>query len=403
MRLVWTCDNADQFRAFCGYLQAKCIHFTTEEQVINDWSSDAYGTRKYLLWITDEDQVDACIHWLDAFIQNPSSSEFAFQSPRELGPRTASSVTHYLEQRLRRPITTKEEEIKKEFSGPIRLTAFIILVCSLLFLYELYNTKRDMATPSETRQELVGVSPVRKALLFDYPHSYELVDKIALLYGPNALAKPQELPEAGKFLYSEFLKEPVFRGFYPYILAFTQTQFGQTPEKIAPVAPDTLFEKIRAGEVWRLFSPALMHIDILHLFFNMIWVLLLGTQIEARIGSTRLLVLVLVSGTFSNIGQYLMSGPNFAGFSGVICAMATYIRARQQVAPWEAYQMSTSTFAFIMFFIGVLALLSVVTFFLKATQDISLPFAIANTAHIVGAATGYCLGRLDFFSWQLHR
>lgn len=403
MRLVWTCDNADQFRAFCGFLQAKSILFTTEEQVVSDWSSDMYGTRKYLLWITDEDQVDACMHWLKQFIENPSSPDFAYQTVKEPRLSSTSSVAQYLEQRLRRPIATTDEEIKKEFTGPIRLTAFIILVCSLLFLYELYNAKRTQTTPGQTKQELVGISPVRKALLFDYPRSYELLDKIALLYGPEALAKPQELPEAGKFLYSEFLRQPVFAGYYPYLLAFTQKQLGQTPEAPPPMANITLFEKIRAGEVWRLFSPAALHIDILHLFFNMIWVLLLGTQIEARIGSVRLLALILISGTLSNTGQYLMSGPNFAGFSGVICAMATFIRARQQVAPWEAYQMSSSTFAFIMFFIGVLAFLSMVTFFLKAFQDISLPFAIANTAHLVGAITGYWLGRLHFFSWQLHR
>lgn len=403
MRLVWTSDNADQFRAFCNFLQAKSIAFTTEEKVVEDWSSDLYGNRKYLLWITDEDQVDASLHWLEKFSENPTAAEFSFQAPTPAHPIRVSSITaQYLEQRLKRPIVTQDEEIQKEFSGYIRLTAFIILVCSLLFLYELYSEKSRLVASPEVKQELLAISPVRKNLLFDFPHSYQLLDKIVILYGPNSLRKPQDLPEAGKFLYAEFIKEPIFTGFYPYLLTYTEIKLGQVPEQNTPLSEIKLAEKIRSGQVWRLFTPALLHVDILHLFFNMAWVLLLGTQIEARLGSLRMLILVLIAGVISNSCQYLMSGPNFVGFSGVICAMVTYIRARQQLAPWEAYQMSSSTFSFIMFFIGILALLSMATFFLKAFQNISLPFAMANTAHIVGAITGYFLGRMRFFSWQLH-
>ncbi|MBS0635385.1 MAG: rhomboid family intramembrane serine protease [Verrucomicrobia bacterium] len=397
MRLVWTSDNADQFRAFCNYLQAKSITFTTEEQVVSDWSSEQYGTRKYLLWITEEDQAEVALHWLDKYLANPNAAEFATITPTI---RSTSSVTQYLEQRLRRPIVTDDEEVRKEFSGHIRLTAFIILLCSLIFLSEFYAERRAKSTP---KQEQIVLSPIHKALLFDYPLSFDLANKIVLLYGADALTHPQDLPEPGRYLYSELLKHPAFMGYYPYFVTFFEKELDKVPSQNPPLKELTLFEKIRSGEVWRLISPVVLHADILHLFFNMIWVLLLGTQIEARIGSFRLLILMLISGVFSNIGQYLMSGPNFVGFSGIICAMATYIRARQQIAPWEAYQMSNSTFQFIMFFIGILALLSLVTFFLRVFQEISLPFAIANTAHLVGAITGYYLGKMRFFSWQLHR
>ncbi len=403
MRLVWTTDNADQFRAFCGFLHAKRIAFTTEEKVGQDWSSDEYGTRKYLLWITDEDQTQSCIDWLVKFIDNPSSPEFTTQNSDSIVGRNALRTSDYLEQRLRRPISTKDEEIKKQFSGNIRLTAFIILLCSCIFLYEMYNERRIKALPSEVRQEVLELSPVRKAFLFDYPQSYEYLDKIVLLYGVDALAKPQDLPETGRFLYKKFLQEPVFTGYFPYILSFTKTAFGQATDKNPPIAELKLFEKIREGQYWRLITPTLLHVDILHLFFNMIWVLLLGTQIEARLGSVRLFLLMLISGVLSNVSQYLMTGPNFVGFSGIICAMATYIKARQQIAPWEAYQMSSSTFGFIMFFIGALAFFSLVTFFIDVFQNITLPIAIANTAHLVGAVTGYLLGRMRFFSWQLHK
>ncbi len=402
MRLIWTTDNADQFRVFCSFLQAKGIVFTCDEIMDRDWGSDQYGTRKYHLWITEEDQVEKSVQFLIKFIDNPANQEFHAPDVQALGRKNASNVTSYLEERIKRPIVTNEIEIKKQFSGHIRLTAFVILICSVLFLYELYQEKKNGPVPKELRQEFVGLSPVRKALLFDYPNAYQLVDKIVTLYGIDALAKPQELPETGKYLYSQAIKEPVFSGFYPYIISATDRMIGKIPEPNPPLKDVSLFSKIREGEIWRLFSPALLHVDLLHLFFNMIWVLLLSTQIEARLGSFRLLLFMLITGVISNTAQYLMSGPNFIGFSGVICAMATYIRARQQVAPWEAYQMSSSTFMFIMFFIGVLALFSLVIFFLEVFQDTTLPIGIANTAHLVGAITGYFLGRMRFFAWQLH-
>ncbi len=398
MRLIWTTDNADQFRSFCGFLHAKAISFTTEEQVVRDWGSDQYGTRKYLLWVTEEDQVEKSITWLVQFIDNPTSPEFQTDG----GKKSSQNVTEYLEERLKRPITTREGMVHEKFGGEMKLTIFILVICSLIFLYELYSEKKENPSQHKIKSEFVGISPVRKALLFDYPRSYELLDKIVTLYGPDSLVKPNDLPDAGKYLYKEVQKEPFFNGFFPYILSFTKKELGYEPGKNPPVEELTLFEKIRQGEIWRLVSPAVLHIDLLHLFFNMIWVLLLSTQIEARLGSFKLLLFMIIAGSISNTFQYLMTGPNFVGFSGIICAMATYIRARQQVAPWEAYQMSSSTFAFIMFFIGVLALLSFITFILQVFQNITLPIGIANTAHIVGAIVGYILGRQRFFSWQLH-
>ena len=41
-----------------------------------------------------------------------------------------------------------------------------------------------------------------------------------------------------------------------------------------------LFEKIRQGELWRLFTPCILHRDFLHILFNMIWVWILVKQIE---------------------------------------------------------------------------------------------------------------------------
>ena len=51
--------------------------------------------------------------------------------------------------------------------------------------------------------------------------------------------------------------------------------------------------EIRHGEVWRLFTPMLVHFSLPHLFFNWLWMLDLGTMIERRQSARMLLALVL--------------------------------------------------------------------------------------------------------------
>jgi GlpG protein len=59
------------------------------------------------------------------------------------------------------------------------------------------------------------------------------------------------------------------------------------------------------------------HVHLPYLLFNMLWLKDLGSMIEARQGSFKLLLLVLVIGIGSNLGQNLVGGPMFGGMSGV--------------------------------------------------------------------------------------
>src|SRR5215471_15518147 len=80
----------------------------------------------------------------------------------------------------------------------------------------------------------------------------------------------------------------------------------------------------------RLFTPALMHVNPIHILFNMMWLRYLGTLIEVRRGTPRLAILFLVTAAVSNYGQYLWMervgdvGP-FLGMSGVIYALFGYV------------------------------------------------------------------------------
>lgn len=155
---------------------------------------------------------------------------------------------------------------------------------------------------------------------------------------------------------------------------------------------DFLFD-IRSGEFWRIFSPALLHGDWIHLIFNMLWFNILGSVTELRIGRLKMIALIAISAAISNLLQYLVSGFAFLGFSGVVMALVGFTYARYKHFPWEAYPITPSTFSFIGFYLILTLSLQLVSFILEAFSLSQAGLGIANTAHLTGLAIGWILGR----------
>lgn len=381
----------------------KGIEHSVEEEPIRNWGSDAFGTIKYRLWIQDEDRVTSAQELLNSFLEDPSSHPINPSLPQdtvfiEHPPITAAQ--RFLEKKIKKQLAAEKRDANAPPKIGLRLTNFLIALCCSLLLFEMMTMPDIAKIPPPIYNKILAVSPIEKALLFDYPESYVLLDKIAGLYGYQALLKPDELPPPGHFLYEKYKQTAHWEGLYPTLVRWGQQFSNKEPLTGALFQPELFFEKIKEGELWRLVSPIILHGDILHLFFNMIWLLILGSQIESRVGGLRYLLFIVIVAIVSNTLQYLVSGPAFIGFSGVICGFAFFIRARQKSTPWEAYNMTSSTFYFILFFISILALLSTITFVLNVFQLGTIPIGIANTAHFAGAMTGYFLGRLNFFRWQ---
>lgn len=143
--------------------------------------------------------------------------------------------------------------------------------------------------------------------------------------------------------------------------------------------------EIRRGEIWRLFTPILMHGGPLHLLFNMMWMKDLGSAIERRFGFWTLFWLILLSAGISNVGQYAVSGPNFLGMSGVVYGLFGYIWVRSRVDPWCGLYLDQNTVVIMLIWFG-----------LCFTGWIG---PIANTAHagglLTGAACGFIAGRVS--------
>jgi len=126
-------------------------------------------------------------------------------------------------------------------------------------------------------------------------------------------------------------------------------EFFPIADTVRPDSKAHGLDAIHRGQVWRLFTPALLHGDPMHLFFNMWWLLVEGTVIETRKGTRKLLTLVLTSALLSNLGQYLWV-LNFyprlvpwVGISGVVYALFGYLWVKGVVAPEEGLGMHPST------------------------------------------------------------
>lgn len=140
-----------------------------------------------------------------------------------------------------------------------------------------------------------------------------------------------------------------------------------------------LLEVLRAGQVWRLFTPMFIHFGFIHLLFNMWWLKDLGGLIEQRHGSAYLLILVLVAESTSGVAQYLVSGPLHGGMSGVIYALFGFLWMRGKFDPHYGMTLNPQV-VFVL----------VAWFFICLTGVIG---PIANTSHggglVVGMLWGY--------------
>ena len=106
------------------------------------------------------------------------------------------------------------------------------------------------------------------------------------------------------------------------------TWFGEIESILLPLLISEYYtgiSEVMSGQIWRLVTPIFIHFHIFHIVFNMLWLWALGGTVERIQGSRILLMLVLISGILSNVGQHLFTGPLFGGMSGVVYALLGYV------------------------------------------------------------------------------
>ncbi|QDU98172.1 Rhomboid protease GlpG [Lignipirellula cremea] len=149
--------------------------------------------------------------------------------------------------------------------------------------------------------------------------------------------------------------------------------------------PQFRLTDIRQGQVWRVLSPIFLHLDILHLLFNVYWLFLLGSQIENRFGSLVLGALVLSMGLFSTVMQGMFpvewgGWPWGGGMSGVVYGLLGYIWILSRFDPNSGLYLSQLTL-----------ILMLVWLFACLTGKVG---PVANVAHFAGIGSGMSLAFL---------
>lgn len=137
---------------------------------------------------------------------------------------------------------------------------------------------------------------------------------------------------------------------------FLVGEFGKNPDawlklRISEwIIPTELFgfptyalPEVRHGEIWRIFSPILIHFNIWHFVFNMYMLVEFGTLIEGRRGMWVIAGLVALAAVVGNVAQLALFGPDFGGMSGVIYGLFGYLLIKSQFEPELGFRLQTLT------------------------------------------------------------
>lgn len=147
-----------------------------------------------------------------------------------------------------------------------------------------------------------------------------------------------------------------------------------------------------SGQIWRLWTPALLHFGALHLIFNLLVFWILAPRIEIAMRSGRLLTVVLLVAPLSNGAQYFFSSwPLFGGMSGVVYGLLGYLLVAQRYLPHPMLQVPSA--------ISGVLLVSLVLFSFGILELFDI--RVANVAHWSGLGAGVLLGAL--FTWHDRR
>jgi len=135
-------------------------------------------------------------------------------------------------------------------------------------------------------------------------------------------------------------------------------------------------------EIWRWFSPALLHFSLLHILFNLLWWWYLGGPVEKHLGIGKLFTITLVSALVSGWGQSLFSGIWFGGLSGVVYALMGYVWLTGELKPERGISLPRGLMVFSIAWL-VLGYFNV------------MGLAIANAAHVFGLVLGLLMAFVD--------
>ncbi|MBR9913057.1 MAG: rhomboid family intramembrane serine protease [Gammaproteobacteria bacterium] len=148
----------------------------------------------------------------------------------------------------------------------------------------------------------------------------------------------------------------------------------------------SVWQGLEGGQWWRLVTPVFLHFGLFHILFNGLWVWEFGRRIEVVFGSGWLLLLLLYLSVFSNMAQYLWSGPAlFGGLSGVLYGLMGFLWIGNWRRPHATLAIPKGIIGFMLVWMGLC---------MSGVVDAFMSGSIANGAHFGGLLGGMLMGLL---------
>ncbi|QDS88826.1 Rhomboid protease GlpG [Rosistilla ulvae] len=141
---------------------------------------------------------------------------------------------------------------------------------------------------------------------------------------------------------------------------------------------------IKKGEIWRVFTPNLLHGSMMHLGFNMLALFFLGGAIERLQSPWAFAVLVFLTGVMAIVVQSVFppalgGSPNVIGISGAVYGLFGYLWIRPILQPSFPNLIPPTT---------VMMMLAFMFMFILVPQGSMGGVSVANVAHVAGLVTG---------------
>lgn len=375
MRIIGTIQGEKEAYRFSSFLKEEEIEYSCEPRT--------HEENTFTFWIMDENELEVASHWLEEFKKNPDDPRFETKDH----PIDTQGVAEGRSESQETTSSYNKFSTQKKRWQRMPLTRLITLICIILFFWNVEQSKSSPQNVEVTGLETL--TPLFIHLSYDAPPVFSYSVEFFKRYPVKTKEEFESVPEEAKKAYEQIAKTPVWGGLYRIML-----EWPQTKEELAV----PMFVKLREGEIWRLFTPCLMHGSFLHILFNMMWLWMLGAQLEERLKKWQYIVLAVIIGVVSNTVQYLMSGPFFIGYSGIVCGLAGFIWMRQRRAPWEGYPLQKGSSIFLGVFVIGMWGLQIISFILSRFHLTEFSMNIANSAHIAGAITGMVLGSMSLFA-----
>ena len=139
-----------------------------------------------------------------------------------------------------------------------------------------------------------------------------------------------------------------------------------------------LFENdaVRKGQIWRLLTSALPHVNLMHLAFNLYWLWVFGTLFEESFGHLRTLIIFAVLALGSGAADYAVAEGG-VGLSGVVYGLWAAVLVLSRLD--ERFRGAVDAQTHMLF---------IAWFFLCILMTVKKVMPVANVAHGVGALLG---------------